>query len=148
MALWDRLRARELNSRDQANAIAPLRSYLQRNKHLSAEVQTFLATSNDLVFLSEVVNPIFWDTGQLPFSEIEKEIHRILSQRERPISDPLEVQQISTAFGERLWIFSLQIPSVRLPVPIWKTSCLKRRQRRADRTMLNQMASDWSLAKN
>jgi tetratricopeptide (TPR) repeat protein len=99
MDLWDRLRARELNGGDQATAIASLRSHLQANKHLSAEAQTFLATSNDFVFLSEIVDPVFWDTGQLPFSEIEKEIHRILSKRERPIFDPLEVEQIIN----RLW---------------------------------------------
>lgn len=99
MDLWDRLKARELNSQDQPTAIAALRSHLQANIHLSAEVKTFLATSEDSAFLSDFVDPIFWDTGQPPYTEIKKDIHRILSEREKPISDPLEVEQII----DRLW---------------------------------------------
>ncbi|MBI4524879.1 MAG: DUF4297 domain-containing protein [Deltaproteobacteria bacterium] len=99
MDLWDRVRARELNSQDQATAIAALRSHLQANTHLAAEVKTFLTTSEDSAFLSDFVDPIFWDTGQPPYTEIQQDIHRILSQRERPISDPLEVQQVV----DRLW---------------------------------------------
>jgi hypothetical protein len=141
MDLWDRLRARELNSRDQVTAIDLLRSYLQNNARLSAEVQSFLGTSNDLVFLSELVDPIFWDTGQAPFSEIEKEIHRILSKRDRSISDPLEVQQIIN----RLWrnvMDLLASDSDRTLTRVDLESILSEETTvKADRTMLKQMAS-------
>lgn len=99
MDLWDRLRVRELDTKDQRLAIEALRSHLQGNTHLSGEAKNFLNNSTDSTFLSDFVDAIFWDTGQPPYSEIEKEIHGILAVRRRPITNPLEVEQVVN----RLW---------------------------------------------
>ena len=99
MDLWDELRARRIAGTEQAVAVNALRSYLQKNSKLSSEVQRFLSNSEDSQFLSEFIDVIFWDTGQPPFTEIQEEIHRILAKRERPISDPLELEQTVN----RLW---------------------------------------------
>ena len=97
--LWDELRARRIAGTDQAVAVDALRSYLQKNSKLSSEVQRFLSNSEDSQFLSEFIDVIFRDTGQPPFTEIQEEIHRTLARRERPISDPLELEQTVN----RLW---------------------------------------------
>jgi hypothetical protein len=99
MDLWDELRARRIAGTDQAVAVDALRSYLQKNSKLSSEVHRFLSNSKDSQFLSEFIDVIFWDTGQPPFTEIQEEIQRTLARRERPISDPLELEQTVN----RLW---------------------------------------------
>ena len=141
MELWDSLRARELNNGDQATAIASLRSYLQANTHLSAEVKTFLGTSDDSVILSEFVDPIFWDTGQPPFSEIKKEIHRILSERERPISDPLEVEQIINRLWRNVMDLLASDSDRTLTRADLESILSEETTTRMDRTMIKQMAS-------
>jgi hypothetical protein len=85
MDLWDEIRARRIVGVDQAVAVDILRSYLQKNTQLSPEVQHFLSNSEDSKFISELIDVVFWDTGQPPFTEIQKEIHRILASRGRPI---------------------------------------------------------------
>ena len=105
MDVWDELRARKIVGTDQAIAVGALRSYLQRNTEVSPEVRSFLSNSDDSKFLSEFVDVIFWDTGQPPFAEIQEEIHRILASRERPISDPLELEQTVN----RLWRYVMNV---------------------------------------
>lgn len=99
MDLWDELRARRIAGMDQTVAIAALRSHLQKNSKLSSEVQSFLSKSENTKFLTELIDVIFWDTGQPPFTDIQEEIHHILARRDRPISDPLELEQTVN----RLW---------------------------------------------
>ncbi len=103
--LWDELRLRKFTSADQAAAVNALRSHLQRNSKLSPEVQKFLSNSGDSTFLSDFVDVVFWDTGQPPFTEIQEDIHRILASRERPISDPLESEQVVN----RLWRYVMDV---------------------------------------
>jgi hypothetical protein len=105
MDLWDELRARRIAGADQAVAVNALRAHLQKNSKLSSEVQRFLSNSEDSKFLSEFIDVIFWDTGQPPFTEIQEEIHRILASRERPIFDPLELEQTVN----RLWRYVMTV---------------------------------------
>ena len=140
--LWDDLRARKLNSQDQEKAIDALRAYLQANTNLSPEVKSFLASLDDSSVLSEFVDRIFWDTGQLPFGEIEKDIHRLLSERERPISDPLEGEQIINRLWRKVMDLLASDSDRTLTRADLESTLSEETTTKVDRAILKQMASD------
>jgi hypothetical protein len=142
MDLWDQVRSRRLSEQDQTTAINALRSHLQTNSHLSSEVKAFLATSVDSIFLCEFIDPIFWDTGQPPFGEIEKDIHKILSERERSISDPLEVEQIINRLWRNVMDLLASDSNRTLTRADLETVLSRETTARVDRAVLQQMAID------
>jgi len=87
--LWERLKERTLHSTEQDQAIATLRSHLKANGYVSAEAKSFLETSDDSTLLSEFVDQISWDTSQASYLPIQEKIRHLLTNRERPIADPL-----------------------------------------------------------
>lgn len=142
MDLWDQVRSRQLSEQDQLAAISALRSNLLSNSHLSSEVKAFLATSDDSKFLSEFIESIFWDTGQSPFGEIKKDIHKILSERERPISDPLEVEQIINRLWRNVMDLLASDSNRTLTRADLESVLSQETTTRVDRAVLQQMAID------
>lgn len=92
--LWDLIKSRGLTANDQANATDILRSFYSKKPKISKDAIDFIKNSDKTVFLTDFVDRISWDTGQLAYTDIEKEIRRILVNRPRPINDPLEVKQV------------------------------------------------------
>ncbi len=99
MDLWDRLRNRELNGETQNKAIHLLRSFLLSKSELAEDLKTFASGSDNSTLLDNVIDHIFWDTGQQAYGEIENEIKRLLKNLPRPITDEEEVRQVI----DRLW---------------------------------------------
>jgi len=142
MDLWDQVRGRKLSEQEQTTAINALRSHLQSSSHLSREAKAFLSASDDSMILSEFVDRIFWDTGQLPFGEIQKDIHRILLDRERSISDPLEVEQVINRLWRKVMDLLASDSDRRLTRADLESILSEETTARVDRTILGQMASD------
>lgn len=97
--LWDKLKQGKLDGKPRADSILALRSYLKETDKISSKAKAFLESCNDFSFQSDFIEQISWDTGQLPYQEIEQEIRELLATRPRPITDPMEVQQTV----DRLW---------------------------------------------
>lgn len=92
--LWDRLKERSLHSTEQDQAIAILRSQLKVNGNISDMAKSFLDNSDNSTFLSAFVDLISWDTSQASYLPLQDEIRHLLANRERPITDYLEIDQI------------------------------------------------------
>ena len=92
--LWDLIKSREFTANDQASAIDILRSFYSKKPNISKDAIDFIRNSDNTAFKTDFVDRISWDTGQLAYTDIEKDIKRILANRPRPISDPLEVKQV------------------------------------------------------
>jgi hypothetical protein len=98
---WNLIKSRKLSAADQETAIGILKSFYSKKTGLSKDALDFIKDSDSAVFLSDFVDRISWDTGQSPYTDIEKDIKRILAELPRPITDPLEVKQVIY----RLWHF-------------------------------------------
>lgn len=92
--LWDRLKKRTLHNTEQDQAIAILRSHLKANGEISAEAKSFLDNSDNSTLLSAFVDQVSWDTSQASYLPLQDEIRHLLANRERPITDHLESDQI------------------------------------------------------
>jgi len=99
MDLWERLRNRELNAEAQNNGLQLLRSFFLAQDEYSEDVRGFASGSDSSAFLENLVDHIFWDTGQQAYGEIEDEIKSLLKKLPRPITDEEEVRQVI----DRLW---------------------------------------------
>lgn len=91
--LWDLIKSRKLSVNKQASAIDILRSFYSKKSNILKDAIDFIQKSDNTAFLTDFVDRISWDTGQLSYADIEKDIKRILENRPRPISSPLEVKQ-------------------------------------------------------
>ena len=99
MDLWDRLRNRELNGEMQNKGVHLLRSFFLSRSEFSEDVRGFSNGSDNSTLLENLIDHIFWDTGQQAYGEIEDEIKRLLRNFSRPITDEEEVRQVI----DRLW---------------------------------------------
>jgi len=99
--LWDLIKSRTLSVADQETAIGILKSFYHKESGVSKDAIDFIKDSDRTVFLSDFVDRISWDTGQSSYADVEKDIKRILADRPRPITDPLEVAQVIN----KLWYF-------------------------------------------
>jgi len=92
--LWDLIKSRKLTTKDQSNAIDILRSFYSNKSNISKDAIDFIQNSDNTAFLTDFVDRISWDTGQPSYTDIEKDIKRLLAKRKRPINNPLEVKQV------------------------------------------------------
>ena len=99
MDLWDRLRNRELNGEEQNKGLHLLRSFLLSKSEFSEDVRSVASGSDNSALLENLIDHIFWDTGQQAYGEIEDEIKSLLKKFPRPITDEEEVCQVI----DRLW---------------------------------------------
>ena len=139
--LWDQLRTRTLNPEDQVTAIEALRSYLQGRKGLSSEVKAFLETADHTAFFSELVDRVFWDTGQLSYGDIQRDICALLSRREKPISDPLESEQIINRLWRKVMDLLASDSNRTLTRADLESTLLEDTTAKVDRDLFKQMAS-------
>jgi hypothetical protein len=94
LELWEKLQKREVVSRE---ALRELRQFLEGNNRLSAEVRAFVASLAEGNFLNELIDRIYWDTGQQSYFAIEREIVRLLSEREVAARDADEARRLMDA---------------------------------------------------
>lgn len=94
LELWEMLQKREVAS---AEAVRELMVFLQGNERLSRETRTFVASLEEGSFLNELIDRIYWDTGQQSYLAIEQEIMKLLSEREVAARDPDEAQRLMDA---------------------------------------------------
>ena len=94
--LWDRVRD---DPTAPEGAIEVLRSFLLEHGGLSTESRNFINDASNSEFKSELLDRIFWDTGQQSYTEVQAEINRLLAAMPRPVTDPDEAE----AIANRLW---------------------------------------------
>jgi hypothetical protein len=121
MDLWDRLRNREFNSEEQNNGLHLLRSFLLSKSAFSEDVRSFVNGSDNSVLLENLVDHIFWDTGQQAYGEIEDEIKSLLKKLPRPITDDEEVRQVI----DRLWRYVTDVIASELFRPLTRENLEK-----------------------
>lgn len=92
--LWEKVQCRESGFDEMLRL---LRRFLEENQRLPTEVGAFLTGLSDDRFLNEFVDSIHWDTGQQGYTEIEKEIAKLLSEREPSAIDPDEARRLMDA---------------------------------------------------
>ena len=98
---WDLIKSRKLSVDHQASAIEILKSFYSKKANISKDALDFIQESANTVFLRDFVDRISWDTGQLSYADIEKDIKQVLANLPRPIKDPLEVTQVIS----KLWYY-------------------------------------------
>ncbi|MBW2740380.1 MAG: hypothetical protein JRE64_16385, partial [Deltaproteobacteria bacterium] len=140
--LWDLIKSRKLKANDQASAIDILRSFYSKNQNISEDVIDFIQKSDNTVFLTDFVDRISWDTGQLAYTDIEKDIKRILENRPRPVSDPLEVKQVIKNLWYHVTHFIAGHPEKTLNKENLETVLSEETTVKIDREKLNSLSAD------
>ena len=75
--LWDLIKSRKLSVNKQASAIDILRSFYSKKSNILKDAIDFIQKSDNTAFLTDFVDRISWDTGQLSYADIEKDICRM-----------------------------------------------------------------------
>jgi hypothetical protein len=99
--LWDLIKNRKLSAAHQTSAIEIFKSFYSNKANISKDALNFIQESDNTTFLRDFVDRISWDTGQLSYTDVEKDIKQVLANLPRPIKDSLEVTQVIS----RLWYY-------------------------------------------
>lgn len=139
--LWDRIRDDPDLPKD---ALGLLRHFLVDQPDLSKITLDFIKTASDSELHSDLVDRIFWDTGEQSYSEVQGEISRLLSTMSRPVTDPDELD----AIVNRLWRDVTERMAAQDPRPLTQQDLqeLLRRETTAqiDRRVVIEMAGSLS----
>lgn len=140
--LWDLIKSRKLSVNDQASAIDILRSFYSKKPNISKDTIDFIQNSDNTAFLTDFVDRISWDTGQLAYKDIEKDIKRILANRPRPINNPPEVKQVIKNLWYHITHFIAGHPEETLNKEILETILSDETTAKIDREKLNSLSAD------
>ncbi len=140
--LWDLIKSRELTVNYQASAIDILRSFYSKKPNISKNAIDFIRNSSNIAFLTDFIDRISWDTGQLAYTDIEKEIKRILANRPRPINDPLEVKQVVKNLWYHVTHFIAGRPGKTLNKQNLEAVLSEETTAKIDREALNRLSAD------
>ena len=142
--LWDLIKSRKLAANDQESAINILRSFYSKKPNISKDALGFIQKSDNRAFLTDFVDRISWDTSQLSYTDIEKDIKRILENRPRPISVPLEVKQVIKNLWYRVTHFIADQPGKTLNKKNLETILSDETTAKIDRDKFYSLSEDTS----